>query len=67
MGSVGTLVCVHTEGTVDTLDQAPPMSAAKKKQRDVQVPVYPETKCSRMPAVGSLEIAWTKAHLFPSV
>ena len=33
MGSVGTLVCAHTEGTVDTLDQAPPMSAAKKKQR----------------------------------
>ena len=33
MGSVGTLVCAHTEGTVDTLDQAPPMSAARKKQR----------------------------------
>src|SRR5215469_7544866 len=33
MSTVGTLVCVHTEGTVDTLDQAPPMSAAKKKQR----------------------------------
>ena len=28
-----TFVCAHTEGTVDTLDQAPPMSAAKKKQR----------------------------------
>ena len=33
MSSVGTLVCAHTEGTVDTLDQAPPMSAARKKQR----------------------------------
>ena len=33
MGSVGTLVCAHTEGSVDTLDQAPPMSAARKKQR----------------------------------
>ena len=33
MSSVGTVVCAHTEGTVDTLDQAPPMSAAKKKQR----------------------------------
>src|SRR5215468_3956831 len=33
MSSVGTLVCAHTEGTVDTLDQAPPMSTAKKKQR----------------------------------
>ena len=30
---MGTLVCVHTEGTMDTLDQAPPMSAAKKTQR----------------------------------
>ena len=30
---MGTLVCVHSEGTVDTLDHAPPMSAAKKKQR----------------------------------
>ena len=28
-----TFVCAHTEGTVDTLDQTAPMSAAKKKQR----------------------------------
>src|ERR1700745_605920 len=33
MGSVGTLDGVHTEGTVDTLDHAPAMSAAEKKQR----------------------------------
>ena len=33
MSSVGTVVCAHTEGTVDTLDQAPPMSVAKKQRR----------------------------------
>ena len=30
---MGTLVCVHTEGTVDTLDQGAPMSAAKRQRR----------------------------------
>lgn len=33
MSSVGTFECAHTEGTVDTLSQAVPASAAKKKQR----------------------------------
>ena len=33
MGSVGTFECVHTEGSVDTLEQRPPMSAAKKQRR----------------------------------
>lgn len=33
MGSVGTFVCVHTGGIVDTLEQSPPMSAAKKQRR----------------------------------
>lgn len=33
MGSVGTFECAHTEGTVDTLSQDVPVSAAKKKQR----------------------------------
>ena len=33
MGSVGTFICVHTEGTVDTLGQAAPMSMASKRQR----------------------------------
>ena len=30
---MGTLVCVHTGGIVDTLEQSPPMSAAKKQRR----------------------------------
>jgi transposase len=33
MGSVDTVVCVHTEGTVDTLGQSAPVSTARKKQR----------------------------------
>src|SRR5437879_226342 len=33
MGSVDTLICVHTEGIVDTLDQGAPMSAVKKQRR----------------------------------
>jgi transposase len=33
MGSVGTFECAHTEGTVDTLSQDAPASAATKKQR----------------------------------
>ena len=33
MGSVGTFECAHTEGSVDTLGQDGPVSAAKKKQR----------------------------------
>ena len=33
MGSVGTLVCVHTGESVDTLDQDAPTSTPKKKQR----------------------------------
>lgn len=33
MSSVGTFVCVHTEGIVDTLGQGAPMSAAKKQRR----------------------------------
>jgi transposase len=33
MGSVGTCECAHTGGSVDTLSQDAPASAAKKKQR----------------------------------
>src|SRR6516225_2314684 len=33
MGSVGTCECAHTGGSVDTLNQDAPISAAKKKQR----------------------------------
>jgi transposase len=33
MGSVDTVVCVHTEGTVDTLGQGAPASTTRKKQR----------------------------------
>lgn len=33
MGSVDTVVCVHTEGIVDTLGQSVPASTARKKQR----------------------------------
>jgi transposase len=33
MGSVGTFECAHTGGSVDTLGQDGPISAAKKKQR----------------------------------
>jgi len=33
MDSVGTFECVHTGGSVDTLEQSPPRSAAKKQRR----------------------------------
>jgi transposase len=33
MGSVDTVVCVHTEGTVDTLGQGAPTITTRKKQR----------------------------------
>jgi transposase len=33
MGSVDTVVCVHTEGIVDTLGQGVPVSTERKKQR----------------------------------
>jgi hypothetical protein len=33
MGSVGTVVCVHTEGIMDTLGQGSPVTAKAKKRR----------------------------------
>lgn len=68
MGSVGTFVCVHTGGIVDTLEQSPPMSAAKKQRRrtikeETLVPGASVARVSRRHDVNANQVFdWRKLY-----